>query len=40
MSEPYLIAVYVALTEGNEALARSVVIHLDLILHRNRSEAL
>jgi hypothetical protein len=38
MNEPYLIAVYIALTDGNEALARSVVIHLDLILHRNRGE--
>ena len=35
MSEQTLIALYIALTGGSEHLARSVLMHLDLRLHRD-----
>jgi len=40
MNERQLIALYIALTGGSEAMARSVLIHLDLWRHGNRSQFL
>jgi hypothetical protein len=40
MTDETLIATYVALTGANETLARSVLIHLPLIMHENHHELL
>jgi len=40
MTDETLIATYVALTGASEDLARSVLIHLPLIMHENHRELL
>ncbi len=40
MNEHKLTALYIALTGGSEAMARSVLIHIDLWRHGNRSQFL
>lgn len=40
MTDQKLIAIYMTLTGGSETLARSVLIHLHLIMHENHGELL
>ena len=40
MTDETLIAIYVSLTGGSETLARSVLIHLPLIMDENHRQSL